>query len=120
MSTTTATLPAQTLTVLTKPTPLTEAIQHLDQRTGHYTAVIAVPTEEMTGEHERGVDAFYDNLCNRLTTDSDAFSMTYQILGASPDGQTLYVRASNNLVEYLRADPEWATEQGIDLSDLPF
>lgn len=118
--TTLITLPAQTLTVLTEPTPLTDAITQIDQRTGYYTAVIAVPTADITGEHERGFDAFYDNLCNRLTTDSDAFSMTYQILGATPDGQTLYVRVSNNLVEYLRADPERATEQGIDLSTLPF
>lgn len=117
--TNTVTLPAQTLTVLNGPTPLTEAIKHLDGH-GYYTAVIAVPTTEMTGESERGFDDFYDNLCNRLTTDSDAFSMHYQILGVSPDGRTFYVRASNNLVEYLRADPVWATEQGIDLAELPF
>ena len=116
----TITLPAQNLTVLDGPTPLTEAINHLDLKTGYYTAVIAVPVTEMTAENERGFDEFYDNLCNRLTTNADAFSMTYQIVGVSPDGRTLYVRVANNLIEYLRADPIWATEQGIDLSALPY
>lgn len=117
MSTTTVTLPAQTLTVLTKPTPLTEAIKHLDGE-GYYHGVVAIPAAKILGRD--GYDDFYDTLCNALTADSDAYAMDYQVLGVSEDGQTFYIAASNNLVEYLRSDPIWATEQGIDLAELPF
>lgn len=114
VSTTTVDLPAQTLTVLDAPTSLTEAVKHLDTY-GNYAAVVAVPTADMMGEREGGFDAFYDNLCNLLTTDADAFSMTYQVLAAAPDGNTLYVRVSNNLAEYLHANPDFAAENGIAL-----
>jgi hypothetical protein len=118
-NTATVTLPAQTLTVLTKPTPLAEAIKHLDGE-GYYQGVVAIPADRLLGKSENGYDDYFDTLCNALTTDSDAYSISHQILGISEDGQTFYVAVANNLVEYLRSDPVWATEQGIDLAELPF
>lgn len=114
----TITLPTQTLTILDHPTPLAEAVKHLDDD-GCYQAVVAIPATDLLGERERGYDHFYDTLCNALSEDSDAFSMSYQVLGVSPDGQTFYVAASNNLTEMLDADPDLAAEHNIDLTALP-
>lgn len=114
---TTVTLPEQTLTLLDSPMPLKDAVKSLDTE-GYFTADLAVPTETMLAGHDSkyGYDAFYDDLANRLSTGSDAYSVKYHVLGASPDGKTLYVRVSNNLLEYLRTDLEWAVEHGIDMS----
>lgn len=117
-NTTTITLPAQTLTVLTAPTPLADTIGHLDNE-GYYHAVVAIPADDILGEREHGFDHFYDTLCHALSTNSDAFSMSYQVLGVSSDGRTFYVAACNNIAEMLRAYPEMADEHTIDLSMLP-
>lgn len=114
----TITLPAQTLTILDHPTPLADAVKHLDED-GYYTADVAIPATDLLGEHERGFDHFYDTLCNALSEDSDAFSINYTVVGVSEDGQTFYVRVSNNLAEYLHASPEIATEHNIDPTTLP-
>lgn len=111
--TSTITLPAQTLTVLDAPTPLVEAVQHLDEN-GYYTAVVAIPKSHLMAEYERDFDEFYDTLCNALSANSDAFSISYQVLGVSPDGDTMYVAVENNLAGYLTDTPEVAAEHGID------
>lgn len=107
------TIPAQTLTVLDAPTPLTEAVQHLDEN-GYYTAVVAIPKTHLMAEYERDFDEFYDTLCNALSADSDAYSISYQVLCVSPDGDTMYVAVENNLANYLNNNPDVAAEHGID------
>lgn len=111
-TTSTVDLPARTLSVLDAPVPLVHAVAHADER-GYFTGVVAVPTEEMMRLSEHGdYDAFYDNLLNRLVVSCDAYSMAYQIVGVSEDGQTLYVEASTSIADLAAYDPDWLVEEG--------